>query len=307
MAHFHGHQHHHKEAGHHHPPVHDASGNLKAVFFLNLGFAILELIGGLFTNSMAIMSDALHDLGDSMAIGLSWVFERVSRKKRDRQYSYGYRRFSLISATVSALILLAGSAIIIIEAIPRFWNPEPVKTIGMLLFAVLGVLVNGFAAAKMWGGKTANEKVVKLHLLEDVMGWVAVFVGSIVIHFTEWFFIDPLLSIGIAAYILIGVFKSLSETLTIFLQAVPVDISVADIKEKLIKLPHVIDAHDIHVWTLDGQYNVLSCHLVIAEALPFEEIVHLKGMARKLVQEFNIDHQTIEVELEDEDCGYEDC
>ena len=307
MAHFHGNQHHHDTDGHQHPPVHDAPGNLKAVFFLNLGFAILELIGGLFTNSMAIMSDALHDLGDSLAIGLSWVFERVSRKKRDKQYSYGYRRFSLISATVSALILLAGSVIIIIEAIPRFWNPEPVKTVGMLLFAVLGILVNGFAAWKMWGGQTANERVVKLHLLEDVMGWVAVFVGSIVIHFTDWFFVDPLLSVGIAAYILVGVFKSLSGTLTIFLQAVPADISVADIKEKLIKLPHVVDAHDIHVWTLDGQYNILSCHLVVAEPLPFDEVVRLKGQARKLVQEFNIDHQTIEVELRDEDCGYENC
>lgn len=284
----------------------DAS-KFRTVFFLNLGFAILELIGGIFTNSMAILSDALHDLGDSLAIALSWIFQRISTKKRDRQFSYGYRRFSLISATISSLILLAGSAIIIIEAIPRFWNPEPVKTLGMLLFALLGILVNGFAAWKMWGGKTANERVVKLHLLEDVLGWAAVLVGSVIIHFTDWYFVDPLLSIGIAIFILTGVYRNLNDTLTIFLQAVPTDVSIQEIKERLLTLPHVSDAHDIHVWTLDGTYNVLSCHLVLDENVPSEEIIRIKAEARKVVHGFNIDHQTIEVELKDEACGYDDC
>ncbi len=304
-----GHHHDHSHHGHHHHHDHgvDAEGRLKAVFFLNLGFAILELIGGLFTNSMAILSDALHDLGDSLAIGLSWVFQRISRKKRDKQFSYGYRRFSLVSATISSLILLAGSVVIIIEAVPRLWNPEPVKTMGMLLFAVLGILVNGFAAWKLWGGRGINEKAVRLHLLEDVLGWAAVLIGSLVIHFTDWFFIDPLLSIGIAAYILTGVYRNLSDTLTIFLQAVPVDVSIKEVKEKLTSLPHVTDAHDIHIWTLDGQYNVLSCHLVIDQPLPYQDIVQLKAQARKVVHEFKIDHQTIEVELEDEKCGYEEC
>lgn len=301
MAHHHGHHHDH----HHHP--HDGSGKLRAVFFLNLGFAILEIIGGLMTNSMAILSDALHDLGDSMAIGLSWIFERVSRKKRDKNFSYGYKRFSLISATISGLILLAGSVVIIIEAIPRFWNPEPVQTLGMLLFSLLGILVNGAAAWKLWGSTTVNERVVRWHLLEDVLGWVAVLIGSIVIHFTDWYFIDPLLSIGIAAFILTGVYRTLSETLTIFLQAVPEDVSIAEIEEKLRALDHVTDVHDIHIWTMDGQYNVLSCHLVVDEAASVKAITEIKRNARKVAGSFGINHQTFEVELKDDLCEYQDC
>lgn len=259
------------------------------------------------TNSMAIMSDALHDLGDSLAIGLSWIFERISRKKRDKLFSYGYKRFSLVSATISGLILLAGSAIIIIEAIPRFWNPEPVKTFGMLLFAVLGMLVNGAAAWKLWGAENANERVVKWHLIEDVLGWVAVFIGAIIIHFTEWYFIDPLLSIGIAVFILFGVYRTLSETITIFLQAVPDDVSVREIHDKLLSIEHVTDVHDVHIWSMDGQYNVLSCHLVVDEASSLAEISRIKLEARKAVAAFGINHQTFEIELKDDDCGYEDC
>ncbi|MEQ9376196.1 MAG: cation diffusion facilitator family transporter [Imperialibacter sp.] len=302
MAHQHGHH-----QGHHHHHEHDSSGKLRAVFFINLIFAILELIGGLLTNSMAILSDALHDLGDSMAIGLSWIFERISRKKRDKNFSYGYKRFSLISATISGLILFAGSVIIIIEAVPRFWNPEPVQTFGMLIFSVLGILVNGAAAWKMWGGKTANEKVVKWHLLEDVLGWVAVLIGSIVIHFTDWYFIDPLLSIGIAVFILFGVYRTLSETITIFLQAVPDDVSVKVIHDQLMTIDHVSDVHDIHVWTMDGQYNVLSCHLVVEDDASSQVVAAVKRDARKVATSFGINHQTFEVETTKDVCEYEDC
>jgi cobalt-zinc-cadmium efflux system protein len=302
MAHQHGHHH-----GHHHHHEHDSSGKLRAVFFINLIFAILELVGGLLTNSMAILSDALHDLGDSMAIGLSWIFERISRKKRDQNFSYGYKRFSLISATISGLILLGGSVIIIIEAVPRFWNPEPVQTFGMLIFSVFGILVNGAAAWKMWGAGNANEKVVKWHLLEDVLGWVAVLVGSVIIHFTDWYFIDPLLSIGIAVFILFGVYRTLSETVTIFLQAVPDDISVKAIHDQLITIPHVSEVHDIHVWTMDGQYNVLSCHLVVDDDTSATEVKNIKKQARHIASSFGINHQTFEVETMDDVCEYQDC
>jgi len=306
MSHTHGHHHDHSH-GHQHDHPHDTSDKLKAVFFLNLGFASLELFGGLFTNSMAILSDALHDLGDSLAIALSWIFQRVSKKKRDKHFSYGYKRFSLISAAVTSLILLSGSIFIIVEAVPRFWNPEPVKTLGMLLFAVLGILINGAAAWKLWGGNSLSERAVKLHLLEDVLGWVAVLIGSIVIHFTEWYFIDPLLSVGIACFILVGVYRTLSETLTIFLQAVPADVSIPEVRARLMAIEHVVDVHDIHVWTMDGQYNVLSSHLVIDEGLPMPEISKIKREARKIVKDFGVHHQTFEVEVKDDLCEFEDC
>jgi len=306
MSHSHGHHHGHSH-GHQHDHPNDTSDKLRAVFFLNFGFAILELFGGLFTNSMAILSDALHDLGDSLAIALSWIFQRVSKKKRDKYFSYGYRRFSLISASVTSLILLSGSIFIIIEAVPRFWNPEPVKTLGMLLFAILGILINGAAAWKLWGGNSLNERAVKLHLLEDVLGWVAVLIGSIVIHFTEWYFIDPLLSVGIACFILIGVYRTLNETLTIFLQAVPADVSIPEVRARLMAIEHVVDVHDIHVWTMDGQYNVLSSHLVIDQRCPMPEISKIKREARKIVKEFGVHHQTFEVEVKDDLCEFEDC
>lgn len=180
---------------------HHATSNIKVAFFLNLSFTLLEIVGGIWINSVAILFDAVHDLGDSMALGLSWYFANVSQKKRDSHFSYGYKRFSLLGALISSFILLVGSILILFEAIPRLIHPETVHVNGMIFLAIWGVLVNGAAVLKLRGGETQNERVVRLHLLEDVFGWIAVLIVGIVMLFVNLPILVPILSVGITFYI----------------------------------------------------------------------------------------------------------
>jgi len=195
----------------HHNHHHHTTENIKVAFFLNLSFTVIELVGGLLTNSMAILSDALHDLGDSVSLGLAWYFQRIAQKKSDLSYSYGYKRFSLLGAFINSLILSVGSIFILVEAIPRLFDPKQPDASGMIILAIIGVIVNGFAVLRLKKGKSINEKVVSLHLLEDVLGWLAVLIGSIVMYFFNLPVIDSLLSIGIAIFILLNVLEYPSE------------------------------------------------------------------------------------------------
>ena len=163
-----------------HNHSHDHSGkNLKVAFFLNLTFTILEFIGGIYVNSIAIISDAVHDLGDSLSLGTSWYLDSKSKKNANSKYSYGYRRFSLLGALINSVVLIAGSVYVIYEAVGRILEPEHSDAQGMVIFAIIGVLVNGYAAYKLSSGKSMNEKVVSWHLMEDVLGWVAVLIVAI--------------------------------------------------------------------------------------------------------------------------------
>ena len=202
---------HHHNHGHHH-----ATGNIKVAFFLNLSFTIIELIGGFYTNSLAIMSDAVHDLGDSLSLGLSWYFQKVSNKKATTNFSYGFARFSLLGAIINSVVLTVGSIFIISEAIPRIISPEVSDAVGMMWFAILGIIVNGVAVLRLKRGTSINERVVALHLLEDVLGWVAVLIASIVMQFWDLPILDPILSLLIAAYVLFNVFKNIKESFIIF-------------------------------------------------------------------------------------------
>lgn len=198
---------HHHHHGHHHHH-HHSTGNIKVAFFLNLGFAIIEIIGGLFTNSLAILSDALHDLGDSLSLGLAWYFQKYSEKERDQKYTYGYQRFSLLGAYINTIILIIGSIFIIQKSVTRILHPEEVEALGMILLAILGILVNAAAVLKLQKGTSLNEKVVTLHLMEDILGWVVVLLGSILMYFIYLPIIDPILSLGISIYILYNAFKN---------------------------------------------------------------------------------------------------
>ncbi|MEZ4948541.1 MAG: cation diffusion facilitator family transporter [Saprospiraceae bacterium] len=200
---------------HHHD---HSTGNLKVAFFLNIGFTILEFFGGIYVNSVAIMSDAIHDLGDSLSLGTSWYLQNKSKQEADHKFSYGYRRFSLFGALINSLVLIVGSVIIIKEAIERIISPESTDANGMLWFAIVGVLVNGYAAWKLSSGKTMNERVVSWHLLEDVLGWVAVLIVAIVLQFKDIQYLDPALSLLITLYILWNVVIRLKETLFLFLR-----------------------------------------------------------------------------------------
>ncbi len=277
--------------------------NIRTAFFLNLFFAIIEVIGGLWTNSIAILSDALHDLGDSLILGISWYLAKVSGRQKTEQFSYGYKRFSLLGAIISSLVLFAGSIFIITEAIPRMLNPEQPNAEGMIWLSLVGIAVNVLAAMRLQSGKTMNERVVYLHLLEDVLGWIATLIGGIVMSFSEIPQLDAVLAIGIACYILFNVFKNLIKSIKIILQGTPPDMSLAKIRENLMQLEEVEQINDCHAWSMDGDYHVLSVHLIVAENKTLKKLNIIKTKARSRLRDMGIDHSTIEFETPDEDYG----
>lgn len=281
--------------------------NLKTAFFLNFAFTLLEIAGGLWTNSVAILSDALHDLGDTVALGASWYLAKVSQKQRDDKFSYGYKRFSLLGALISSLILLGGSGIILVEAVPRLVNPQAVYVPGMIALAIVGILVNGFAVLKLQGAHTHNERIVALHLLEDTLGWVVVLIASVTMLVVNIPILDPILSIAITLYILWQVVKNLRETIAVFLQAIPTDIDTQQLEKILVEKYPVHSIHDLHIWTLDGAYNVLSLHIVVTKNLSVEDTMFLKKQVRQTLHEYGIQHVTIEIEYPEENCELVDC
>ncbi len=284
-----------------------SAGNIRLAFVLNLSFTVIEIAGGLATNSMAILSDALHDLGDSFALGLTWYLEKVSARSRTSSFSYGYRRFSLLGALLSSAVLLFGSIVILTRSVPRLFEPEAVDALGMLGLALLGIVVNGIAVLKLRKGTKLSERVVTLHLLEDVLGWAAVLVASVVMMFISVPILDPILSIGITLFVLFKLVGTLRQTFRIFLQSVPEELEMNDIRDSLMSLDGVEDVHDLHIWSLDGHYNVLTLHLKIPEGVTWKEAIKTKAQCREMLRKKNIRHSTIEIEIENEDCELRDC
>lgn len=281
---------------------HQSVGNVKVAFFLNLAFTVIELVGGLYTNSLAILSDALHDLGDSLSLGLSWYFQKLSRKGQTRTFSYGYKRFSLLGAIINSIVLVVGSLFILSKAIPDLFSPEETNVQGMLYLAILGILVNGAAVLKLRKGESLNEKVVSLHLLEDVLGWVAVLIGSIIMMYTDAPFIDPLLSVLISLFVLFNVYKNLKKSLLVIMQGTPSDISIDQIRHRLDEITEIIDVHDCHVWSMDGNYHIMSMHIRLDKDYRLADLSQIKDRVRSKLHDISIDHITIEMEGKDEDC-----
>lgn len=291
--------------GHDHHHHHSSGKNLKLAFFLNLGFTILEFIGGIYVNSIAIISDAVHDLGDSLSLGTSWYLDHKAQQKSDAKFSFGYRRFSLLGALINSLVLIGGSIYVIYEAVGRLMNPEHSDAQGMMIFAIIGVAVNAYAAWKLSGGKTLNEKVVSWHLMEDVLGWVAVLVVSIVLQFKDIHYLDPALSLAITLYILYNVFKRLKETLFIFLQGTPADINLKEIKNKIENIRGVASSHHVHIWSQEGEHHVFTAHIKLENVNKFEEYKRLKAEVFNTLEAYNFEHFTVQFELDSETCSLE--
>lgn len=298
-THSHSHSHHHADTSGNEDEV---SKRIGWAFFLNFSFTIIEFIGGWLTNSTAIMADAVHDLGDSLSIGTGWVLNKLGRKQANQQYTYGYRRLSLLGALLNAVVLVVGSIWILTEAIPRLFNPVMPHAEGMLLLAIFGVVVNGYAAYKLSAGKTLNEKVLNWHLLEDVLGWVAVLVVSIVLQFVEWPILDPLLSVVFTLFIVFNVVRYLRTTLKLFLQATP-DAELSEkIQTTLRAVPGVSDLHHFHLWSLDGESHVLTTHIQVVEGFAVNDYAQLKDNLHEALEDFELSHTTLEIELHDEHC-----
>ena len=282
---------------HHHNHDHGGEGNIRLAFFLNLSFTIAEIIGGILTNSMAILSDALHDLGDSISLGMAWYFQRFSRKGPDAEYSFGYARFSLLGALINSVVLVAGSALVLSRSIPRIFRPQEVHPEGMVLFALLGILVNGAAVLRLRKGKSLNEKVVSWHLLEDVLGWIAVLIAGVVMLFADLPVLDPLLSVGITLFVLFNVLKNVRELMRVLLQGVPRGVSVTELEEAIGKVPHVAAVYHTHLWSLEGERNQLTTHILVEDDAPADHIIAIKENIQAIASGQGIDHVTIQVDF----------
>lgn len=276
--------------------------NILIAFILNLSFAVFEFFGGIFTGSVAIVSDAIHDVGDATSIGISYFLEKKSKRKPDEKYTYGYLRYSVIGSVITTLILLVGSVVVIINAINKIMNPTEINYKGMIIFAVFGLVINFVAAFVTHGGGSLNQKAVNLHMLEDVLGWAVVLIGAVIMNFTDIKIIDPLMSIGVSVFIFINAFKNLKEVLDLFLEKTPHGISIEEIKAHIFEIDGVEDVHHIHIWSMDGNSNFATMHIVTNE-----EGHRIKEKVREELSEHGISHATLELEAVGEHCHENDC
>ena len=275
--------------------------NILFAFILNLGFSLFEFIGGLFTNSVAILSDSIHDMGDALSIGISFILEKKSKKKPDKNYTYGYIRYSVLGGLITTVILLVGSVLVIYNAIGRIINPVEVNYRGMIIFAIIGVVMNFSAAYLTKEGDSINQKSVNLHMLEDVLGWIIVLIGAIIMNFTDISIIDPIMSIGVALFILVNTIKNLKQILDLFLEKTPQNINIEHLKEHIQKIEGVEDVHHIHVWSIDGYNNYATMHIVTKS----DNVKQIKKEIREELEEHGICHAILETE--DEACEDIEC
>ena len=276
--------------------------NIFIAFILNLAFSVFEFIGGIFTGSVAIVSDAIHDFGDAAGIGISYFLEKKSKKQPDEKHTYGYARYSVIGSLITTFILLFGSVTVIYNAINRLINPTEINYNGMVIFAVVGVCVNFCAAYFTRDGDSLNQKAVNLHMLEDVLGWAVVLIGAIIMRFTDWSFIDPVMSVGVSLFIFINAVRNLKEAIDLFLEKTPHGIDIKEIAEHISEIDGVIGVHHIHIWSMDGQSNYATMHVVTNS-----DSHKIKETIREELLEHGINHATLELETEDERCHEENC
>ena len=276
--------------------------NILIAFLLNITFSIFELIGGALTGSIAILTDSLHDIGDALSIGISYVLEKKSKKKADSKHTYGYIRYSVAGSLITLVILLLGSAFVIYESIKRLFNPVTINYDGMIIFAIFGVIVNLVATLVTRKGDSLNQKSVNIHMLEDVLGWIVVLIGSILMKFTDIYLIDSILSIGVAIFILFHSLKNLKKVLDIFLEVTPKNIDLDELKKHILNVDGVVDVHHIHVRSIDGYNNYATLHVVVDKYDP-----KIKDKVKEELAEHNIAHSTVEEELVDEDCFDKTC
>ena len=276
--------------------------NIFVAFILNLVFSVFELLGGVYTGSIGILSDSLHDIGDALSIGVSYFLEKKSKKGADEAHTYGYIRYSVLGGIITSVVLFVSSVVVIYESIKRLINPVIINYDGMIIFAIIGVIVNSIASFYTREGDSINQKSVNLHMLEDVLGWIVVLIGSVVMKFTKITYIDSILSIIVALFILINTIKNLRTILDLFLEKTPKEVDIKELKDHLLKIDGVKDTHHIHVRSIDGFKNAASLHVVVDE---YDSEV--KKKVKEELLEHGIDHSTVEIELATENCEDDIC
>lgn len=279
-----------------------ADKNITVAFLLNFFFSVFEFIGGAITGSIAIISDAIHDIGDALSIGMSLVFEKISHKKPNNKYTYGYYRFSVLGSVIQSVVLLSGSVIVVYNAVNRLINPKPINYSGMIAIAIIGFVVNFIAAYFTSGEGSLNQKSINLHMLEDVLGWAIVLIGAIVMRFTNFQFLDPVLSILLAVFIAVNALKNLKAVLDIFLEKMPNNVDIEELYEHLTDIDGVESVHHLHVWSMDGYQNSATLHVVSDS-----DFYVVKNRIKEELSEHGIVHCTVECERTDEICNEEHC
>ena len=264
-------------------------------FFLNLSYAIVEFIAGGIFGSSAVLADSVHDLGDAIAIGISALLETISNREEDRHYTLGYKRFSLLGALVTAVILITGSILVILENIAKIFHPQSVNDEGILWLGIIAITINVLASLVIRKGQTKNESILSLHFLEDTLGWVAVILMAIVLRFTDWYILDPLLSLAISFFILSKALPRFWSTLKIFLDAVPEGVDIQKIKTDLAELDHVASINQLNLWTMDGLEKNAIVHVCLKE---MEHMETCKESIRIFLKDCGFQNITIEVDAD---------
>ena len=264
-------------------------------FFLNLSYAIVEFIAGGIFGSSAVLADSVHDLGDAIAIGVSAFLETISNREEDSHYTLGYKRFSLLGALVTAVILMTGSVLVILENITKLFHPQPVNDEGILWLGIIAVSINVLASLVVRKGKTKNESILSLHFLEDTLGWVAVILMAIVLRFTDGYILDPLLSLVISFFILSKAIPRFWSTLKIFLDAVPEGVDIQQVKSDLEQLDHVASINQLNLWTMDGLEKNAIVHVCLKKV---EHMEVCKEAIRAMLKDYGFQNITIEVDAD---------
>lgn len=272
-------------------------------FIINAVFTVIEFIGGILFNSTAILTDAIHDLGDSIALGLTIFIEKKSYKVSNRKYTFGYRRLSVLSGLINGIILISGSIIMAVKSIERIMSPQEVNSVGMFWLAVLGVVFNGVAVLSLKNSKKGlNARALYLHLLEDAIGWIVVLIGAVGIYYFKLPIIDPLLSLGLSIYIAYNAVKLLIPVYHILMESTPSGLELSQLEDEIAGIPSVVEMHDVHTWSLDGEYHILSAHVIVQEELDALDIIKVKKQLIALCKTHDIFHTTFEIEKPGEEC-----
>jgi cobalt-zinc-cadmium efflux system protein len=270
---------------------------------LNTIFLIIEFIGAEIYSSVAIFADAIHDVGDTFVLALSAFFIVLARLPSIKQFTYGLPRLSLLGGGITALFLISGSVFSLFNAAWRLYEPISPVASGMVGMAILGIVVN---SAGYWSinrsSTSISGKIISLHLVEDLLGWIAILVGALVMLLVHAPIIDPLLSIAISLFVLWHAAKRGSTIAKLFLEGVPEGIDEQLIENAIKAVPNVSGIHDTHIWSLDGELHLMTCHVVVSKGITLDSAIATKDKIRTLLEQHNIWHCTIELEMEGFNC-----
>ncbi|MCK4662058.1 MAG: cation transporter [Bacteroidales bacterium] len=283
----------------HHHNNEIAEKNLLLVTILNFSIAIAEIIGGLISNSLSLLSDALHNSGDAFAVLLAYIANKVSKKSPTYSKTYGFKRIEILAALFNAIVLIAISVFLFYEAYKRLINPEPIKGAIMLIVALIGLFANILAVILLHKSSEANIniKAAYLHLIGDTVSSVAVIIGGILIYFFKIYWVDPVITIILGLYIIKHTYSILKQVVNILMQGTPYNLNLNEIKKEVEKLPEISNIHHVHAWNLNDREIHFECHIDLKENISLKETNKIRlELEQLLTSKFNINHITIQFE-----------